>query len=124
MEEMIKKSIQKEMIKDPSSDFTDKVMNEIFELKASTVSKPLISKGIWSLIGFSLMTLSLFAFFAKPQSTSNFEFAGLLKIKSFFSSVHFPNVDLSLHVNLYVVSGACIAIVLLTIVDVVLFRRK
>jgi hypothetical protein len=124
MEELIKKVVTNELIQKPSAGFADKVMNDIFELKISTPSKPLIPSWAWYTIGSIIIAFIVFVFTTNPQPAGKYEINGLQKIDSFFSSLHFPSIDFSLNINLYVVVGISVALMLLTIFDLVLFRKK
>jgi hypothetical protein len=124
MEEIVKKAIENELLKKPSQGFTDKVMNEIFELKSSFETKPLISSGVWFVIGSLILALMVLVFLLNPQSTDKYQIPVLNKIESFLSSVHLPSFDCTLNINLYVIVGAFLALMLLTIFDVVLFKKK
>jgi len=124
MEEIVKKAIETELIRKPSMGFTDKVMNEIFELKSSIETKPLISSAVWFVVGSLLVALTVMVYLLNPQSTGTAEITILAKISSFFSAIHLPTLDMSLNINLYVVGGAFLALMLLTLFDLVLFRKK
>ncbi|TCK66779.1 hypothetical protein DFQ05_2053 [Winogradskyella wandonensis] len=54
----------------PSSDFTNQVLEQLNVKSEATVYKPLISKWVWYIIGFALVSLVIYAFLDKSESTS------------------------------------------------------
>jgi hypothetical protein len=124
MDDRIKKIVENELIKKPGPGFTDKVMNEIFELKVPVKVKPLISKGVWYVIGSIMLLFTVLIFISNPQSTGKYDITWMQNIESFFTNLHFPSIDIASSINFYVVIGACLALLLLTVFDHFLFRRN
>jgi hypothetical protein len=124
MEEMIKKAIENELLRKPSLDFTDKVMGEIFDLPVTSTQKPLIPTFMWVFIGVALSALIAVVYTTNPPSTGKMEFQVIQQIGAFFSSIQLPVFEAQLNISVYVILGACAALLLLTLFDLVLFRKK
>jgi len=124
MEEMIKKAIENELVRKPSLDFTDKVMGEIFDLPVTSTQKPLIPTFMWVCIGVTLSALIAVVYTTNPPSSGKMEFQVFQQISAFFSSIQMPSFENQLNVSSYVIIGACAALLLLTLFDLVLFRKK
>lgn len=124
MDEMIKKAIENELVRKPSLDFTDKVMVEIFDLPVASTQKPLIPTFMWLCIGVALSVIIAVVYTTNPTSSGKIEFQVIQQIGAFFSSIQLPVFEAQLNISVYVILGACVALLLLTLFDLVLFRKK
>lgn len=124
MDELLKKVVKDELIRKPSKAFTDNVMNEIFELKVQKQEKPLIAKWVWYVLGTLVVLITVFGALNSPQPEGKYSVDIAHKMNSFISSIHIPTVNLSSNINLYVIAGGSLAMLLLVVADVVLFRKR
>jgi len=124
MDKLLKRAIENELVRKPSQGFSDKVMSQIFELKAKKEFQPLISLKMWIAASFSFAAIIVMTVLIKPQSDMNSQFDFSTKIENIFSTIQFPEIDLFTNINLLVVSGICLALFLLLFFDLVLFKKK
>ena len=100
-DELTRKMMNATEIESPSSNFTYNVMTQIEELEIETVpSKPLISKGIWILIGILITGLILYSFFGGLESAGWFDkinYEGVIennRLSDVFSGINLSNTVL------------------------------
>jgi len=100
-------------------------MEEIVKraIENSFESKPLISLRIWIGVGLLLILLTVWTF-VNPQSSDKSDVGAFKWIGDLFSSIKLPSLDFPLDINVYVIAAASLAFVLLTLFDLVLFRKK
>lgn len=125
MNDILKKAIERELIKKPSASFTDEVMDAIFAQNTVPAYQPLISAKGWVVIGVVMISVIAMVLSVMPNSANNsFQLVFLDNIESYFKSIHFKIPDLFSGVNLIVVSGVSLAIFLLLFFDTLFLRRK
>lgn len=123
MDEIIKKAIQNELIRKPSVEFSDNVMNRIFEIEKKKIEQPLISTRIWIAGIISITVLSVFAFF-QPSQAGIFNFDSITTIVTHFKSIKLPQLEVLSNVNLLIITGICLAVFLLFFIDFLLSGKK
>jgi hypothetical protein len=69
IENFVNKVMQNTVLESPAVDFTSQVMSqvEIFQSREITAYKPLISKRIWSVIGFAILATCFYLFLNTPS---------------------------------------------------------
>ncbi|SHG46371.1 hypothetical protein [Winogradskyella jejuensis] len=70
LEAFVDQLMANDALEKPSSDFTNQVLKQLKVKSEATVYKPLISKWVWYIIGFALVSLVIYAFLDKSESTS------------------------------------------------------
>jgi hypothetical protein len=98
-------------------------MNEIFVLKNSVVVKPLISNLVWLSVGIVLFGLIAAVAVLKPQPLVIHDFTFFQQIEKLISSLQLPALTIPVNFNLYILAGAFLALIILSLFDVVLFRK-
>jgi len=124
MDNLLNKAIERELVRKPSQDFSNKVMSQIFELKGKKEFQPLISKRIWIVAIIGFLSILGTVILLKPQDTGNSEFDVFSKLGTFISSIPFPKIDFFMNVNLLIIAGVCLALFLLMFFDLVLFKKR
>ena len=77
LDELTRKMMNSTELESPSSNFTENIMAHIETIEiAPTPSKPLISKGVWIVIGIIVTALILFSFFGNVESMGWFDEIG------------------------------------------------
>ena len=125
MDELLKRAIDKELIKKPANDFTDSVMNKVFALEKAREVQPLLSKKAWvvilvGLVIFFVLILTSSAEEAAPAYQFNF----IERISEFINTVELKEVNLFSGINLILVSATSLVIFLLLFFDSVFFKKN
>ncbi|MFD2823245.1 hypothetical protein ACFS5M_06165 [Lacinutrix iliipiscaria] len=83
IERLVRKVMQDTELKSPSEDFTSQIMSQIEAIESNTITtyKPLISKRVWSVIGFAILAISVYLFIITPSNET-----------SWFSHVNFESL--------------------------------
>ena len=73
VESLVNKVMQDTVLESPSLHFTNQVMTQIEALQSSAITKykPLISKPIWSMIGFAILATCIYLFLNTPSIEIN-----------------------------------------------------
>lgn len=113
------------MIRKPSKGFTDRVMEQVFELKTSKPYQPIISKRTWIVLG-SLSLAGLIALLWVPaenvQETGTLTFID--KITKFTGSIDFSGIEFFNNINLLLIAGISLAIFLLLFFDSYITKKR
>ena len=103
MEQLVEKMMKKTSLDTPSLDFTSNIMSKVLDIKTSetTVYNPLISKKVWMMIGFGVLTLLIYIVFGATTENSGFiskiDFSMLTnnKIGNMVSNMEWSNFHVS-----------------------------
>jgi hypothetical protein len=124
MEELLKKAIDRELVKNTSPNFTDKVMNSIVQLTPVAEYRPIISKKGWVIIGLVALAIAVYVI-GLPMTAEGSHFLDFVsKISTFFDSIKVEQVSLFSNVNMLVILGGSIAVFLLLLFENMLFKKK
>lgn len=125
MDDFVKKAVEHSMIRKPSKGFTDRVMEQVFELKTSKPYQPIISKRTWIVLG-SLSLAGLIALLWVPaenvQETGTLTFID--KITKFTGSIDFSGIEFFNNINLLLIAGISLAIFLLLFFDSYITKKR
>lgn len=101
LDELTKKMMNSTELESPSSNFTENIMAHIETVEIAPIpSKPLISKGVWILIGLVVTGLILYSFFGGLESTGWFDqinYEGVIennRLSEAFSGIKISNTVL------------------------------
>jgi len=125
MDNLLNNAIKRELIKKPSSHFTDKVMDKVFQIKNMPEYSPIISKKGWAFISLVMLLLVSALVIFQPLSveeTSRLVFLDniLQKINSF----DFSTFNMLDNVNLLVVSAVSLVVFLLLFFDTLFIKKR
>lgn len=91
IENLIDKMMAENTLEIPSFDFTSKVMAQVLVTEESKAKnyKPLISKSIWIIIGFGLVSLVVYAsLFSGTEYNPGIDKSYTERFSDFFSGIH------------------------------------
>jgi hypothetical protein len=91
IENLIDKMMAENTLETPSFDFTSKIMAQVLVAEKSKVKnyKPLISKSIWIIIGFGLLSLAIYAsLFSETENNLEIGKSYADNVSAFFSGIH------------------------------------
>ena len=91
IENMIDKMMSESTLESPSVDFTSKIMAQVLVAEKNKVKiyKPLISKTIWVIIGFSLLALAVYAsLFSGTEYNLGIDKSYTERFSALFSGIH------------------------------------
>jgi uncharacterized membrane protein len=91
IENLIDKMMSEDTLESPSIDFTSKIMAQVLVAEKNKVKiyKPLISKTIWVIIGFSLLALTVYAsLFSGTEYNLGIDKSYTERFSTLFSGIH------------------------------------
>jgi uncharacterized membrane protein len=91
IENLIGKMMSEDTLESPSIDFTTKIMAQVLVAEKNKVKiyKPLISKTIWVIIGFSLLALTVYAsLFSGTEYNLGIDKSYTERFSTLFSGIH------------------------------------
>jgi uncharacterized membrane protein len=91
IENLIDKMMSEDTLESPSVDFTSKIMTQVLVAEKNKVKiyKPLISKTIWVIIGFSLLALTVYAsLFSGTEYNLGIDKSYTERFSTLFSGIH------------------------------------
>ncbi|MBP1222048.1 hypothetical protein [Flavobacterium sp. 1355] len=91
IENLIDKMMSESTLESPSVDFTSKIMAQVLVAEKNKVKiyKPLISKTIWVIIGFSLLALAVYAsLFSGTEYNLEIDKSYTERFSALFSGIH------------------------------------
>lgn len=91
IENLIDKMMSESTLESPSIDFTSKIMAQVLVAEKNKVKtyKPLISKTIWVIIGFSLLALAIHAsLFSGTEYNLEIDKSYTERFSALFSGIH------------------------------------
>jgi len=91
IENLIDKMMSDDTLESPSIDFTSKIMTQVLVAEKNKVKiyKPLISKTIWVIIGFSLLALTVYAsLFSGTEYNLGIDKSYTERFSTLFSGIH------------------------------------
>lgn len=91
IENLIDKMMSEDTLESPSIDFTSKIMTQVLVAEKNKVKiyKPLISKTIWVIIGFSLLALTVYAsLFSGTEYNLGIDKSYTERFSTLFSGIH------------------------------------
>ena len=125
MDDLVKKAVKRSLIRKPSNGFADRVMEQVFELKASKPYQPIISAKAWIVIGVLSGIGFLALLFAQPESTGKNEAITFIdKVSKYLGALDFSGIELFNNVNLLLVAGISLAIFLLLFFDSYMIKKR
>jgi len=91
IENLIDKMMSEDTLESPSIDFTSKIMAQVLVAEKNKVKiyKPLISKTIWVIIGFSLLGLTVYtSLFSGTEYNLGIDKSYTERFSTLFSGIH------------------------------------
>ena len=125
MDDLVKKAVERSLIRKPSKGFADRVMGQVFQLKASKPYQPIISKKAWIVIGvFFVIGIVALLFVQTKSVEENGTLTFVDKITEYFNSMNISGLNIFSNVNLLLVAGISLAIFLLLFFDSYITRKR